>query len=167
MPQPITIRKVFLQPGFVCLPAEESVLCAVASSGVICTMYDERRKRGGMGVYAFPFRQKNKPSTAFFAGPALFSLFHLLLKDGSCRDDLEAYLYGGAENPLAAGFSPTFAETNIRAGKDLLRKFGVKLAGSDLGGRWGRKIAFNSSTGETLLAKTDKIRETDWYPLLP
>lgn len=158
-----TIRDFLLQPGYVCLPAEPTRLAAVVASGVVVTLYDHDRKLGGMTHYAYPIRRGGL-STAMFACPAIVSLSRMLLDGGSTAGDVEARLFGAAENPECDRFEEAISRENTRVGHELLNRFGFRLVGEDLGGARGRKIVFHSGTGEVAVALVDRVRDSDWYP---
>ena len=152
-----------LCPGHVCLPARPVRLAAVVSSGVAVTVFDTRRICGGMSHYALPRRQGGR-STAIFAAPALVSLADLFLSGGSSPADLEAHLYGGASWQASQRYVHGVSEENVAVGIEILERLGIAIVGQDVGGVRGRKVVFNTGTGEALVAKVDRLREEDWYP---
>ncbi len=162
MPLPVT-RTLFMGPGFLCLPSQPTRLCTVIASGVAVTMYDRMQCFGGVGHYSHPFRIDGC-STPDFAAPALVGLIRMFEKAGSDPRNLETYLYGGADNPEAPGFESCRGMRNVRAGYEILTKLGVRVAGSDMGGRFARKLIFYTGTGESVLAKVDDVGVEDWYP---
>ncbi|MCB2189513.1 MAG: chemotaxis protein CheD [Deltaproteobacteria bacterium] len=157
---------LFVEPGYVCLPARPGRLWSVVASGVIVTIFDRLKRRGGMGHYLRPFRQGGS-STTFFAAPAIVSLVRMFEETGTPVRDLEAHLCGGAINPAATGYEIGQAENNVAAGRQLLAKLGVNLGGEDVGGGEARKIVFDAVTGQIVIAKVPRVRESDWYPPLP
>lgn len=165
MSDEVAVRTVFLKPGFVCMPGEPACLCVVVSSGVAVTMFDRSKKRGGVGHYTYPYRETRSQSTPLYACASLVSLVRMLEESGSHLKDIEAWMYGGASNPEAPGYVADLAENNVRVGKELLVKLGVALAGEDTGGRQGRKVVFHTGTGESVVAKVDRLRQSDWYHL--
>lgn len=162
MPLPVT-RTVYMRPGFLCLPALPTRLCTVIASGVAVTVFDRRRGRGGVGHYSHPLRI-GKSSTPDFAAPALVGLVRMFLNEGSEPRHLETYLYGGADNPSAPGSHGARGLRNLRVGFEILDKLGVRVAGSDVGGRFARKLVFYTGTGESMLAKVADPDVEEWYP---
>ncbi len=162
MPLPVT-RTVFMKPGFLCLPTLPTRLCTVIASGVAVTVYDRRQCRGGVGHYTHPLRTGGN-STPDFAAPALVGLIRMFTRAGSDPRHLETHLYGGADNPAAPGFNGARGLRNLATGFEILDKLGVRVAGSDVGGRFARKLVFYTGTGESMLAKLDEPDAQDWYP---
>lgn len=150
-------------PGFLYLPTLPTRLCTVIASGVAVTVYDRRQCLGGIGHYSHPLRMGGL-STPDFAAPALVGLIRMFTKAGSDPRNLETYLYGGADNPQAPGFSGLRGFNNLRTGREILHKLGVRVAGSDVGGRFARKLVFYTGTGECMLAKVDDLDLDHWYP---
>lgn len=161
MPLPIT-RTMYMPPGFLCLPTLPTRLCTVIASGVAVTMYDRRQRIGAMGHFSHPLRIGNA-STPDFAAPALVGLARMFARAGSDLQCVETYLYGGADNPEAPDFDGWRGMSNSRIGLEILDKMGVRLSGSDIGGRFARKLIFYTGTGESVLAKVED-GETEWYP---
>ena len=119
-----------------------------------------------MGHYSHPKRVAGK-STPVFAAPALIGLVRMFERLGSRRDDLETFVYGGADNPDMPGFDPGRSRLNIQFGLEILEKLDLGVAGADVGGRFARKLAFCTRTGQSLLARVNDVRAGDWYPGFP
>lgn len=152
-----------MSPGSLYLPTQPTRLCTVVASGVAVTVFDRRQSLGGVGHYSHPYRQDGM-STPDFAAPALVGLIRMFTKAGSDPRHLETYLYGGADNPDAPDFPGLRGFSNLRTGREILTKLGVRVAGSDVGGRFARKLVFYTGTGESMLAKIDDLDLDAWYP---
>ncbi len=51
-------------------------------------------------------------------------------------------------------------------GKRELKRHKIQVTSEDMGGIFGRKVMFNTHSGEVVVLKTPKVRQTDWYPQL-
>lgn len=162
MPLPVT-RTLITRPGFLCLPSQPTRLCTVIASGVAVTVYDRQQCFGGIGHFTHP-RRIGGMSTPDFAAPALVGLFRMFINAGSKLCNLETYVYGGADNPEIPGYVSARGLLNSRAGFDILGKLGVRIAGSDVGGRFARKLIFYTGTGECVVAKVMDTPREEWYP---
>ena len=156
------VKDYLMRPGFACVPYEPTRIATVVSSGVAVTMYDKKRNFGGMAHFFRPYRE-NGLSNSKFAAPSIVSLYQMISKRGSTPYDLEAYLYGGAENYKSNRFNESISRNNITVGIEILDKLKIPIIGKDVGGNRGRKIVFHTGTGEVVVAKVDRIRESDWY----
>lgn len=157
-------HEIFVKPGFIYFLVEPSYLYTVVGSSVVITIFDTRNRYGGMTHYIRPIRKSSNNSTPLYACPAIIGLLNIFLNSGSQIEDLEASIYGGAENPEAQGYIPGLSEENIRTGIEILELKKINIVTKETGGKRGRKILFNTSSGEVIVASVDKIRSTDWYP---
>lgn len=161
--KPDITAEVFLEPGHVCLPASPACLSAVTGSGVIMTMFDRKKKTGGMAHYSLPGYDR-KQCSPVYAKPAIIGLFRLLKDNGSKTEHISVSLYGAASNPQAPGYTADIHKKNVLEAHEVLKKLQITVDGCDVGGHWGRKVAFHTGTGECIVIRTEKIRNEDWYP---
>ncbi|MDJ0839135.1 MAG: chemotaxis protein CheD [Acidobacteriota bacterium] len=158
--------RTFIKPGFGLVPQQPGKLWTVVGSSIAVTLFDARRRVGGMTHYSRPIRQPEYPSTAFYAAPAIVWLVRQFLQSGSEARHLEAQVYGGASSEDAPYFVPDLHHHNARVGLEILEKSGIMVSSMDVGGYRGRKIVFNTLTGESAVIKVSHIRDHDWYPQL-
>lgn len=156
----------FVKAGFGYVPAQPSNLWSVVGSSIVVTLYDRILQIGGMTHYCRAYRQPNKPSTAHYAAPALFWLIRQMMHRGARKENMEAQIIGGACHKTFGADKGQLHEANIKVGIEILRKEGLTIATADVGGERGRKIMFNTATGESLIAHVANIRNSDWYPPL-
>lgn len=82
------------------------------------------------------------------------------MKSLECRSgELQAQIIGGAKVPGLKGCS---SESNVKVAERLLKKFGVSVISRDIGGNLGRKVLFNTLSGESVVMKTAHLRKSDW-----
>lgn len=156
--------KLFVKPGYVYLPMEELMLYTALGSGVAVILFDTIMRQGGMCYYVRPIRPSEELSTPYFAGPSIIGLLNLFKEIGSQKSNLEAHIYGGADNTEASGYIEDLGRKNTYIGLEILKRAGVRLISRDIGSTYGRKVVFNTGTGEIYSAKVDNIRSYDWYP---
>ena len=157
--------QILLPPGHVRLAPAGALLNAVVSSSAAVALFDPARRRGGMAHWALPFR-RGAPSSPVFACPALVGLTRMFQAIGSSPGALQAHLFGGAENESSPRHVPGLSRQNVAVGLELLAKLGLEVVQRQVGGRKGRKVVFDSSSGESLVAEVDRLRASDWYPEL-
>ena len=166
MSNALELKNILVSPGDICFPNEPSSLSAVTGSGIVMTVFDSKRKCGGMCYFIRPLRDNPTEDSPLFACPSIIGLLNKFLVAGSNLTSLNAQLHGGAENPKAKGYTAELGSQNAKAAKEILELKKVHIGGEGVGGTYGRKIVFNTSSGETMIAKVDNIRNSDWYPPL-
>lgn len=119
-----------------------------------------------MCYYIRPIRKTPSDTSPLFACPAIIGLLNMLLSTGSKLHSLKAQLHGGAENVKKKGYVTGLGKRNSSVGQEILALKKVKIDGTGIGGPHGRKVVFNTASGETMIAKVDNIRDSDWYPPL-
>ncbi len=78
---------------------------------------------------------------------------------GSKKENLVAKIFGGG-NVLWEGHSVfQIGEKNISVAERLLKEFGIPVVASSTGGERGRRILFNTSTGEVLQQYVKKAND--------
>ncbi|MBN2694166.1 chemotaxis protein CheD [bacterium] len=160
------IEKIFVQPGFVHFSKESTLLYTVLGSGISFLMYDKIQKYGGMGYFIRPFRESNADNNTYFAYPAISILVDIMKKNGSQISNIEGAIFGGAENSSAINYSYQLGKNNIIAAIDIFEHKNIKIVKKDLGGDTGRKIVFHTESGDMFLTKEERIRDSDWYPIV-
>lgn len=154
----------FIQPGCGLVPGKQSRLWAIVGSGIVLTLFDKRLRYGGMTHFSRPYRERNKPSTAYFAAPATLWLLRQFANLGSRKEDLETQLVGGASDHSQPGYIPSIHDQNTQVALEILQKEGIWVNTMDVGGTRGRKIMFNTGNGESAIARIGTIEESAWYP---
>lgn len=122
-------------------------LRTVLGSCVGVAIYDRAIRLGGMAHVILPESTLGSGDPGKFADTAVDALVHRLIAEGAERLRLTAKIAGGAsmfgeENPDALG------TRNVQAVLARLGTHTIRLAGSAVGGRKGRKMLLDPSTGE-------------------
>lgn len=152
----------FLQSGFIFFPEKATDISTVLGSCVAVCIFDKKRQKGGMNHFQFPFIYEPRKATARYGNVATLALINMLLHDGSEIKHLEAQIFGGAFNPEIS--NQNVGLDNIKVARDVLAKKQVRIVSEDVGGGKGRKIVFNTFSGEVAVLKVDKLRKSDWHP---
>lgn len=156
------MEKIQLKPGTVHFSKAPCGIQAVVTFGMVLTAYDKQNNFGGSAHYLYPFRLAGKPSTALYGAPAIVGLLKAFEGAGSKLEDLEVNLYGVAHPESCVKQYLDNCSNNKLVAQEILDKKNIKIHTYDLGGHRGRKIAFDTSNGETMIAKVDSIRAVDW-----
>ncbi len=117
---------------------------------------------GAAAHFLYPYRDENKESTPLYAAPAIYKLIHEFEKYGALREDVEVQIFGGGAPLGAEERLQNLASNNVKVALELLFLKNYIVHGEDIFGYRGRKVLFNSSTGETIVAKLNDVRNVDW-----
>lgn len=156
-----------VEPGFVYATKEKTFFFATIGSGIVITLYDRVKKIGGICYFVYPLRKNKKDSNPMFACPALVGLLNMFIEFECDFRNVEACIIGGAENKMHPYYKPQLAAKNIKVAKELLDIKNIHIDVVDVGGtNRGRKMIFNSYTGEILIARLNNIKKETWYPVI-
>ncbi|MGE5403598.1 MAG: chemotaxis protein CheD [Candidatus Saccharibacteria bacterium] len=150
---------LFLQPGFIYASHEHKLLYTVLGSCVSVCLWDKQGEYGGMNHFIFPQRGKHSPS-ARYGDVAVRYLIKLMQELGSHKHDLMAHIIGGATNQT---FNSNIGLENAVVAEEALTKAGIEIVTRDVGGTIGKKLVFNTASGEVLVYKSMRVRKDDWY----
>lgn len=153
------LERYYLYPGYIYASVEHTLISTVLGSCVSICLWNQKKKFGGMIHYIYPKNHKNE-GNGKFGNIACPHLIKLMLDLGSEKSDLIAHVIGGAKNPI---LKSNIGQKNIEMAEKILNKHGLKISIWDVGGETGRKLVFNTATGELLIHKGAKVREGDWY----
>ena len=114
-------------------------------------VHDPIEKVGGMAHIMLPSSNGNPGANpAKYADTAIELMIKEILRMGANKARLKAKMAGGAQMFSFPG-KPTIlniGERNAEAVEAELKRFGIPLIASDVGGSFGRTIHFNVGTGE-------------------
>lgn len=122
-------------------------LRTVLGSCVGIAIYDRAIRLGGMAHVILPASSEGSGDPGKFADTAVDTLVQQLIDEGAEKLRLTAKIAGGAsmfgeENPDSLG------PRNVQAVLARLGKHTIRLAGSGVGGRKGRRMILDPATGE-------------------
>lgn len=153
-------EKYFLQPGYIFVSKEPHLISTVLGSCVSVCIWDEINHFGGMNHYIHP-KPFEKQRSAHFGSISIPHLINLLVKMGSKKSNLKAHIIGGAQNKEIN--CCIVAKQNVEIAEKILKKYHISVMINDTGGEMGRKIVFDTETGEVVVMKVHNLREYDWY----
>jgi chemotaxis protein CheD len=161
---PVAPYLYHLEPGYVFGSRERTIIRTVLGSCVAITLWDKNTRTGAMCHFLFPSPGKNDPPTSCF-GPNAFTALLSIMKEYGCPPQhLIAQIYGGARPSFDSVSS--IGSDNIRMAQKLLLRERILFASEDTGGILGRKVLFDTWTGETAVTKVNRLRQGDWHESL-
>ncbi len=140
---------IFLNAGELLFSKEPIIMKTILGSCVSVVIFDKKNKYGGMCHYIIPEISRGTNSVRFgdVAVPFLIKKF---LNNGSLKPNMEVSIFGGA---FMLDIEDTIfftGENNIRIAHTYINKYKLFIKQEDTGGNKGRKIQFNSLTGEII-----------------
>lgn len=143
----------YLYPGELFAHPRPHRVTTVLGSCVAVCLFDPATGIGGLNHYLLPLWNGEGLPTPRYGSVAIPRLVEKLTALGCAREKLVAKYFGGAsmwqsgEGLLAVG------ERNIELAQTVLEELRIPVLARDVGGERGRKIVFNSGTGEVLLRR--------------
>jgi chemotaxis protein CheD len=154
--------KYLIQPGFMFITEQSTSIYGVTGSGLFLSIWDEKKKYSGCCSFLYPKPMDRDSLSTKYGTVAIKHLIKKMTNKGSQLENLKAQLIGGSdiETSLECG------SKNLQIAKSILRFHMIEIISFDTGGRIGRKFIYDTETGQSLSFKTDKIRQSDWYPYI-
>jgi chemotaxis protein CheD len=143
----------YLYPGGIFLHPERHLVTTVLGSCVAVCLWDPRRGLGGINHFLLPLWNGEGLPTPRYGSVAVPRLVEGMTARGGRREDLQAKVFGGASLWRGAEGVLAIGERNAALARRLLEDLGVPVVGSDCGGACGRKVLFDTGTGEVLLRR--------------
>ncbi|MCF7886331.1 MAG: chemotaxis protein CheD [Candidatus Marinimicrobia bacterium] len=153
-----------LHPGYIYYSSENIAIRTVVGNSVAVCLWDKKLKQGGMNHFLYPQIKDTEKSTPKYGNVATIALIKTLKEAGSDPEDLVAQIVGGASSKKSY---KNIGEKNISIARQVLKKHGIRVISEDLGGEIGRKVIFDLKSGQLLVVKVHRIRETDWVKDIP
>lgn len=128
------------------------VLTAVGlGSCVAVSLYDAGTRRGGLAHVLLPsLNGEARPDPEGTYAPVLVTrLLRGVLEEGGDRARIEAKLAGGANMFGSLGIElGRIGERNVSSVLATLNELGLRIAGRDVGGNFGRTVELDLATGQ-------------------
>ncbi|MBN1253071.1 MAG: chemotaxis protein CheD [Bacteroidales bacterium] len=140
--------KHFLYPGAIFANTEPYYITTILGSCVAVCLYDPVIKIGGMNHFMLPLWNGQGLASPRYGNIAIKKIIEKLEALGSSRSNIKAKIFGGAEIIATNINQFMIGERNIRIAKDILHEENIQILSSSLGGKLGRKIIFDTYTGE-------------------
>lgn len=147
----------FLYPSNLYVGIDDEWITTVLGSCVSVCFFDTKKMFGGISHYMLPYWNGDGLESPKFGNVAIVQLFQKMLDLGSKKGDIVCKIFGGAEVLNNSDSVFHIGQRNIELAYKIVADLGVPIKGSSTGGKLGRKIHFNTGTGEVLqkyLAKT-------------
>jgi chemotaxis protein CheD len=140
--------KHYLYPSAIFADSRHHHIDTILGSCVAVCLHDVRLKKGGINHYMLPFWNGEGLATPKYGNIAIHKLYERMIMMGSKKQDLIAKVFGGANQ---INTTINIGERNIIIALDTLQELGIPIVARNTGGNIGRKIKFDSYSGEVFM----------------
>jgi chemotaxis protein CheD len=162
MPEPESILpEIYLGPGEMVLAREPTILATILGSCIGVTFWCARLGVGALCHSVLPTCPRpdageiNPAVGNRYVDFCIQSLASQFDRLGALRSEVEVKMFGGADVNFVdhVGARPTVGKLNSEAAIQLLADEGYAVTASSIGSTFGRKIRFNTGSGEVQLVR--------------
>ena len=144
----LNIKHHYLFPSALYAEKDPTIVDTVLGSCIAVCLYDTKLKIGGINHYMLPLWNGNGLASPKYGNIANERLIERMIDLGCAKPNIIAKVFGGANQMMS---SLSVGERNREIAMDQLSKFSIKVTAESTGGFKGRKIQFNTHTGEVLM----------------
>lgn len=149
----------FLHPSTLLVSNDLQWVTTVLGSCVSVCFCDPGKNIGGINHYMLPYWNGDGLESPKFGNVAILQLFNKMLAFGVKKEDIVCKIFGGAEVLGEQNSVFNVGQRNIELAFKMVTELGISVANYSIGGKVGRKLHFNTGTGEVYqkyLVKSDK-----------
>lgn len=147
----------FLYPSTLFASKEQYLVNTILGSCVAVCLYDPVLQIGGINHYMLPLWNGQGLASTKYGNIATERLIEKLQGYGSHKKNLIAKVFGGGEVIDTQISQFLIGERNIDIAIKILKQHNIKVKGQSTGGKLGRKIQYNTYTGEVLQKIINKM----------
>lgn len=163
------MQAVYLKPAEYYFGDQPARVATVLGSCVALSLYHRHSRLGAMCHALAPdcggatACQNKCTQMSRYVNCMIPAMIRSFFSRGIKPGDIEVKLFGGAAmiDTDSRRASRGVGALNVEAVREILRLNSLKLRTCDVGGRIGRKIVFDTRTGEVFLKR---LRPADWRP---
>lgn len=149
-------KKHFLLPGALFVGTEPYEITTILGSCVSVCLWDSVRKVGAINHYLLPFWNGKGLASPRYGNIAIQKTIEKLVIGGSQLWNIEAKVFGGGE-VLNTSNSFSIGQRNFELALNSLKEENIVIKAKSVGGELGRKIIFNTFTGEVKMRYIQRL----------
>jgi chemotaxis protein CheD len=153
MDEAIQIPGHYLYPSNLFASTDRHIITTILGSCVGICLYNKRLNFGGMNHYMLALWNGNGLASPRFGNIANEKLLNEMVFLGSARMHLIAKVFGGANQTTSYN---DVGARNVQAAFEFLDQMDIPILAQNVGGEIGRKIMFDTFTGEVRMKFVQK-----------
>ncbi len=138
----------FLYPAALFASKEPHRVSTILGSCVAVCLFDPTLNIGGINHFMLPFWNGQGLASPKYGNIAIEKLLEKMLSLGSKKHNLKAKVFGGGEVIETNISQFHIGERNIQLALEMLDELKIPVIAKSVGGKLGRKIEYNTATGE-------------------
>jgi chemotaxis protein CheD len=142
------INTHFLYPASLFACIEPYKVSTILGSCVAVCLYDSVLKIGGINHYMLPFWNGQGLASPKYGNIAIERLLEKMLFFGCNKINIKAKIFGGGEVIETNITQFHIGQRNIKLALEMLDELKIPIIAKSVGGNLGRKIEYNTATGE-------------------
>jgi len=147
----IARERRYLQPGQLLVSALPAAVTTILGSCIAVCLWEPHRGIGGMNHFMLPMNSGSMTASARFGPTAMEQLVEKMRDAGARLPLLRAKVFGGACMFAEMQSSAHLGQKNADVALDFLKRRGIEIVQTDVGGNHGRKLIFHTDEGTTWL----------------
>ena len=158
----IDLRKHIIFPGQFMITSVPSLISTVLGSCVSVCLWDRETKIAGMNHYLLPGTSGDDAGNSNRGLTSIRMLIRSMINRRTDLCNVEAKIFGGCNSLYRNNDIFKIGERNVSIAIEVLKEYNIQVSAQHVGGPYGRKIVFNTSTGKVkmrLLTKNQDINE--------
>ena len=154
----MTDKPYFLKSGQIYVSSTGELIQTVLGSCIAVCLFDHKKKIGGMNHFLLAMCKKDNPfvSPGKYGNLAIPDLVRRIENEDGNRKNIVAKIVGGA-SILSVSNHNHVPQDNVKGARQILLDLSIPVVGQDVGGRQGRKVLFNTRTGQITINETKII----------
>ncbi len=148
---PAVRERRFLQPGHLVVSAVPLSVTTILGSCIAVCLWDAHKGIGGMNHFMLPNLAGSSVSSARFGNVAMEELVEKMRAAGARMPLVRARVFGGSCMFQQMQSASHLGAKNADVALEFLRRRGIEVVQLDVGGNRGRKLIFETETGNVCL----------------
>ena len=141
----------YLYPSALFAHTDPHMVDTILGSCVAICLYDRVKQVGGINHYMLPFWNGTGLASPKYGNIAIEKLLEKMLGMGSKIENIQAKVFGGGEVVETQTNLFRIGERNIEIAEKTLKEMRINVVAKSVGGKLGRKIRYNTYTGEVMM----------------